>query len=108
MITAVSFVMAASLGSLIRWQVGVKLPRPLGTLAVNLIGAFILGLIASWTPPEITVIGVAGIGATTTFSTFAADLVDLWEHSRAAALIYGLATIIGGVLAAAAGLALAG
>ncbi len=108
MITAGSFVVAASMGALIRWQVGVRLPRPLGTLVMNIVGAFMLGFIASWAPPEATVIGVAGIGATTTFSTLVADLVDLWERSRATAVSYALATIVGGVLAAAAGLALAG
>ncbi len=107
MITAGAFVFAASAGALIRWQTGVHLPRPLGTLAVNIAGSFALGLIASWSPPELTVIGVAGIGATTTFSTLVADLVDLWEHSHLNAVAYGVATFLGGVGAAALGLAAA-
>ncbi len=107
MTTVVAFAVAASLGATARWQIGVHLPRPLGTLVVNIAGAFVLGLIASWAPPVATVVGVAGVGATTTFSTLVADLVDLWEHSPVRAVIYGLTTIVGGVGAAAIGLAIA-
>jgi len=107
MITAGAFTLAASIGALVRWQIGVRLPRPMGTLVVNLAGAFALGLIVSWAPPGATVIGVAGIGATTTFSTLVADLVDLWEHNRIDALAYGLTTIVAGIGAAALGIAIA-
>jgi len=108
MITAGAFALAASIGALLRWQVGVHLPRPLGTLVVNLAGAFALGLIASWAPPGATVLGVAGIGAATTFSTLVADLVDLWEHNPIGALTYGFTTIVAGVGAAAIGLSIGG
>lgn len=65
---------------------------PLGTLAVNLSGAFLLGLLSGtgqpWQVPA--VIGVGLLGGYTTFSTWmieAAGLADTGHRSRAALYI---------------------
>ena len=109
MITAIGFVGAAALGAVTRWQLGAhQLPRPLATLLVNITGAFALGLLDGWTAPELTVVGVGGLGAYTTFSTLADDVVDLGNRSRGAAAAYVAVTLVAGIGAAAAGLALAG
>ncbi|RMH79207.1 MAG: fluoride efflux transporter CrcB [Actinomyces sp.] len=106
MATPVLFALAATVGAGVRWRMGLHLPRPLGTLVVNLCGAFLLGLIDSWSGAGATVAGTAGLGALTTFSTFADDLVELGRARPLLAVAYATATLAGGVLAAAAGLAL--
>jgi len=75
---------------------------PWGTLGVNVIGSFLVGVIVTifdhyWTPPEhIRYFLVTGmIGAFTTFSTFSLDLIDLWERQQYVWLAgYALSSII--------------
>lgn len=75
--------LAGALGALARWGLTSLMPKwfgtllPYGTLAANLSGCFILGMLTelaeqtSLVPPEVrTAIGVGFIGALTTFSTF--------------------------------------
>lgn len=107
MITVVGFAGAAALGAVARWQFSVRrLPRPMATLLVNVSGAFALGLLDGWTGPGLTVVGVGGLGAFTTFSTLADDIVELWTSDRRLAAAYVALTIGAGVGAAAAGLAI--
>ena len=111
MITAVAFVAAAVVGALARAEAGRRWNRhdgiAVGTLVVNVTGSFLLGLLSEATPPTITVLGVGGLGAYTTFSTFARDAVALVELRRAAtAALYVGATLVLGVAAAAAGVAI--
>ena len=106
--TAVLFGLAAGAGALIRWQAGRLLPRPLATLAVNVLGALALGLLSGATDGVMTVAGAGALGALTTFSALADDIRNLWAASTAKAGAYIGATLIGGVGAAAAGLAVSG
>ena len=60
---------------------------PYGTLAVNVLGSFIMGVLISlfahvWQPPpELKAFLVTGmLGAFTTFSTFSLQFVLLWER----------------------------
>lgn len=110
MITVVAFVLAAAAGGALRfWARGLANDRwPLGTLAVNLAGSFCVGIIAAWSPPVATIIGTAGLGALTTYSTFAAEVVDSWRRSRTVAVGYAVVSIVGGVTLAWAGLLVAG
>lgn len=113
MTTAAAFVVASALGAVLRAEVGRRCrPRsgfPLGTLLVNVSGAFALGLLSAVTDPVATVLGAGALGSFTTFSTFARDVVALAEPSRAAtAALYLVATLALGVAAAAAGIAVAG
>ncbi len=105
-LTPVLFVVAAAAGAVLRWQVSARLPRPLGTLAVNLVGAFALGLLVGLDEPVVTVFGVGGLGALTTFSTFADDVVLLAKRSYVRAVIYVMVTVVGGVCAAALGISI--
>ena len=113
MITAITFVVVAATGALARAEAGRRWNRheglPAGTLIVNVTGSFLLGLLVDTAPPAVTVLGVAGLGAYTTFSSFARDTVALIQHGRVAlAAAYVAATLALGIAAAAAGVALAG
>ena len=111
MIVAMGFVVLAGAGAVARAEIGHVANRsfPMGTMAVNVTGAFALGLLAGAGDPMATVVGTAGLGALTTFSSFARDTVALVEERRptAAAVYIGL-TVIVGIAAAAGGLVLAG
>ena len=84
-----------------RWPGGHK-----GTLLVNVAGSLVLGLLAGTSAPVPVVVGVGGLGAFTTFSTFAADTLDLAADRPVRAIGHVLTTVVLGVTAAAAGLAL--
>ncbi|WP_436795707.1 fluoride efflux transporter FluC [Actinospongicola halichondriae] len=111
MITIVGFVVAASLGAstrhLVRIATAHRHPIPVGTLAVNLAGSFVLGVLAGWDPPGATVVGTAGVGALTTFSTFSAEVVELRAEGRRWVATYVVASVGGGVALAWFGLQLA-
>jgi CrcB protein len=112
------FVMAGgALGSAARYLVG-KLTLgwfgpnyPWGTLAVNLIGGFLMGVLAGTLAriggSEHTrlLIGVGVLGGFTTFSSFSLDAVLMIERGEwNVALLYVLASVIGSVLALFGGL----
>lgn len=84
MITAALFLVLAGLGALARAEAGRLWNRsdgvPYGILIVNVTGSFLLGLLSNVAPPELTVMGVGGLGAFTTFSSFAHDVVALAER----------------------------
>lgn len=84
-----------------------------GTFAVNIVGAFTLGIVASlaathpeWDVAARTGVTVGILGGFTTFSTWTVESVELFSRGQAA---LGTANLVGsllaGVLAAAAGLA---
>lgn len=77
-----------------------------GTLAVNVVGALLLGALVGLEPSAstFTVIGVGFLGSLTTFSMFALELA---EGSRLERATIVAATLIVGVGAAAIGFALA-
>lgn len=106
--TALLFLAAAGAGTLVRWQAGRLLPRPLATLAVNVVAAFALGILSTAGDPLATIVGVGGLGALSTVSTLADDIRNLWNERRATAIAYLTATLVLGLGSAAAGLALAG
>ena len=79
---------------------------PLGTFIVNLLGAFLMGLIGTLTitlfkkyPLVKKAITTGFIGALTTFSTFQFELVQLFDHHNFMMLIiYGLTSYILGII----------
>ncbi|MEO1066962.1 MAG: fluoride efflux transporter CrcB [Pseudomonadota bacterium] len=88
---------------------------PVGTLAVNVVGSFLMGvLIASLvkgalgTGPEWRLFLATGVlGGFTTFSAFSLDTIVLWERGEtAAALIYVVVSVGLSILALVAGLML--
>lgn len=80
------------------------------TVAINITGSFLLGLLAAehWFSRDVReALGVGFLGGFTTFSTFSVQIVlevDAGRTDRAA--LYLAASVVGGVLAAAAGYAL--
>jgi len=111
-ITVAAFVAAAVAGALARAEAGRRWNSPnglaAGTLIVNVTGSFLLGLLSGAAPLTVTVLGVGGLGAYTTFSSFARDAVSLAELRRVkAAAFYVSATCVLGLAAASAGVALA-
>jgi CrcB protein len=103
--------MAAAAGALARAEAGRRWNHheafPFGTLLVNVSGSFLLGLLWDVEPPMLTVLGVAGLGAFTTFSSFARDAVALGEQAQVRlAAVYVAVTCGAGVLAASIGVAL--
>jgi CrcB protein len=111
-ITAVAFVVAAASGAIARAEAGRRWNRhdgmPVGTLVVNVTGSFLLGLLVNLAPPALTVVGVGGLGAYTTFSSFARDTVALGEVRQVPlAAAYVVLTCTLGITAAAIGVAIA-
>jgi CrcB protein len=79
---------------------------PLGTLTVNLSGAFLLGLLTGLdiTPDALLVVGTATIGSYTTFSTWMLESQRLTEEGDArGAAVNLLVSLVAGVAVAALG-----
>ncbi|MHC6593478.1 fluoride efflux transporter CrcB [Arthrobacter sp. C152] len=88
---------------------------PVATIAINVTGSFLLGLVAGAVivhaaPPELQAIAGTGfLGGYTTFSTASFETVRLVQSRRTGlALLNGIGTAVIAVAAAAAGLALGG
>lgn len=88
---------------------------PVATIAINVTGSFLLGLIAGAVgahaaPAELQLIAGTGfLGGYTTFSTASFETVRLVQSRRTGlALVNGVGTAAAAVAAAAAGLALGG
>lgn len=88
---------------------------PWGIIAVNVAGSFALGALVGWLAlagrPDATelrfAIGIGFLGAFTTMSAFALDIVLMLERREfLTALLYGSGTVVASVLAVMAGLVL--
>jgi CrcB protein len=89
----------AALGAWLRWVLGMLLNSflpvlPLGTLAANLVGGYLMGLtmgvfaLSATLSPEVRLLITTGfLGGLTTFSTFSAEAVTLLARGQ-----YGWAT----------------
>lgn len=113
MITAVLFVVAAAAGTALRLGVRRLVPAgplPWPTLLVNVAGSFALGLLAGVAPTLATVVGVGGLGALTTFSSFVGETLSTTPTGRrhpGPGALYVLATLVLCIGAATVGLRLA-
>ncbi len=109
--------LAGAAGALSRYGIGVAVgvrTFPWATLGINLAGSYLLGLVLAvgtargWPDTTTVPIAVGFLGAFTTFSTFSYETVTLARTGRAGtAALYVALSLIGGVLAAAAGYATA-
>jgi fluoride exporter len=118
---AVIVFLGAGLGGAARYGLNVIVTRmmgtsfPFGILLVNLLGCFVMGILAGW----FALRGEAGmsmrlflmtgvLGGFTTFSAFALDTAILWERNTpGSAALYVMASVLGSLAALGAGLALA-
>lgn len=109
-----------AIGSVLRYLVGLAAARslgpafPFGTLTVNLVGGFLIGLVAgvfairAEAPQELRVFLITGcLGGFTTFSAFSLDVVTLLERGDSGlAALYLLVSVGFSIAAVFAGLAL--
>ena len=79
-----------------------------GTLAVNLVGAFLLGVVTNrFNGQELVIIGIGLLGSLTTFSSMIGQIVQAWENDeQRVAVGYLVASVVGGLFAAWVGLQL--
>jgi fluoride exporter len=100
-------------GAISRYAVSKKIQEntktgfPLGTLTVNLVGAFLLGVLfgAPISDPIYTLLGIGFMGAFTTFSTFKLESNELRKSGKTKFLYsYLLVSYLFGVLLAYLGL----
>jgi fluoride exporter len=99
MFTTLSHVaLGGAIGAVLRYLTGLALAFPFGTLAVNIVGSFLIGVLwvalaerGHWAPLLVT--GV--LGGFTTFSAFSLDTLRLVEAGRAnMAGLYVLASVM--------------
>lgn len=93
----------------------VRRSLPVGTLAINIIGSFLLGLFTAMTAHHLagfnadakSIAGTGFCGGFTTFSTASVETLRLWRADGARpSVLYAVLTLVGSLLAAAIGLAL--
>ena len=109
-------------GSVLRWAAILATAErygnafPWGTLAVNVLGSFLIGAIAEWasggllgvTPTVRLFVATGVLGGFTTFSTFSLDALTLIRNGEplpalayaAGSVVFGLAAAYAGMLAA--------
>ena len=118
MLAVVAISLGAALGALLRWGLGLGLNTlfpalPLGTLAANWVGGYLVGLAVGLLtlhadlPPEWRLFVITGfLGGLTTFSTFSVEVVAAMQQGR---LGWAAATValhvVGSVALTFAGLA---
>ncbi|HEY6453746.1 MAG TPA: fluoride efflux transporter CrcB [Steroidobacteraceae bacterium] len=106
----VAICIGGSVGCLLRWFLGLWLSgystvMPLGTLAANLLGGYIVGLAVGYfalnthVAPEWRLLIITGFcGGLTTFSSFSAEVVTLLRQDRALWACAAAALHLGGSL----------
>jgi fluoride exporter len=115
-----SVFIGAGFGALLRWLLGLRLnpvfpSLPLGTLAANLLGGFLVGFLVIWlnrhpaVSPELRLLVITGfLGGLTTFSTFSAEVVNLLAKGELLLGIFAAAGhLFGSLLLTALGMSLA-
>ena len=107
LVTLTQVAFGGAIGAVLRYLTGLALAFPFGTLAVNILGSFLIGVLwvaladrGQWAPLLITGI----LGGFTTFSAFSLDTLRLVEAGRAPmAALYVLASVGLSLAACAAG-----
>jgi fluoride exporter len=102
----------AAIGAWLRWALGIALNPlfptvPLGTLAANIVGGYLVGVAIEYftrhagVPPEVRLLVITGfLGGLTTFSTFSAEAVALLTRAQYAWASVLIGTHLCGSLAA--------
>ncbi|MCJ2095076.1 fluoride efflux transporter CrcB [Methylobacterium sp. J-072] len=121
MVNTLIVILGAGLGGGVRHGINVAVARllpgfgfPLATLVINVLGSFLMGVLAE----GFALRGAAGhparlflttgiLGGFTTFSTFSLDAISLYERGEPAlAALYVGVSVAGGLLGLIAGMAL--
>lgn len=110
--TLISVAVGGALGAVLRFGVGLAVAFPFGTLAVNVIGSFLIGLVwvlmASKDHAMTPFLMIGLLGGFTTFSSFSLDVMRLVEQSRFGfAGGYVIASVVLSIAACAAGILIA-
>jgi CrcB protein len=106
----VAIALGASAGAILRWWLGNALNAlfptlPLGTLAANLLGGYIIGMAIGYfsahpgLSPHLRLLIITGFcGGLTTFSTFSGELASLLQQARYGWMAASIALHVGGSL----------
>lgn len=121
MIDTLIVILGAGLGGGFRHGVNLAVARllpglgfPIATLLINVLGSFLMGVLAEWFAlrgasghPIRLFLTTGMLGGFTTFSTFSLDAVSLYERGEiAAAAAYVIASVVAALAGLLAGLAL--
>lgn len=108
--------LGGALGSMLRYATSLLTAKyysasfPLATFIINVVGCFIIGLLMGYygknTNPSLQLLLITGFcGGYTTFSTFSAENISLWQGQHyTILLLYTLASVVLGFLAVGLGL----
>ena len=112
--------LGGALGSVLRYLMNngftamFKTSFPVGIMTVNILGGLVMGILIAWfaeqagaSPTLRSFLMVGILGGFTTFSTFSADSVLLWQRGEVMqAAIYAAGSVILSILALLAGMAM--
>lgn len=103
--------LGGSVGTAARLAVGLWIPDaggvPLATFAVNIVGSFLIGVLAARLPLTTDVrvlLGTGVLGGFTTYSAFTTGTLELWAGSPLLVGAYAAGSLVLGLAAAAVGL----
>jgi CrcB protein len=109
--SVLSVFLGAGIGACLRWGLNLWLTplmpaMPLGTLAANLAGGYLVGVAVAFfslrpdLPPEARLFAITGfLGGLTTFSAFSAEVVDALMRGDVGWAVAGLLAHVAGSLA---------
>ena len=87
--------LGGGLGAVLRYLAGLIAPGPLTTLAINVAGSFLIGLLIAMPAGNMRLLLAVGLlGGFTTFSAFSLDALQLWQRGQPGlALAYVLGSV---------------
>ena len=107
----------ASVGAISRWLIGLWLNTflshvPLGTLVVNLVGGYLVGVAfaifashPNWSPEWRLLVVTGFLGGLTTFSTFSLEMAQLLQQEKWLWLFIGISShVLGSIIMTLLGL----
>ena len=110
LVQAACVALGGGAGAVCRFLAGVIAPKPggfpIGTLAVNMLGCFLIGLLAQLDDRMRCLVVTGFLGGFTTYSAFGLESLELLQNRPGQALIYLGVHIAGGLAAVWLGLAL--
>lgn len=106
--------LGGTVGTAARLALGLVIPEtggfPLAVLLANIVGAFLIGVLAARLPGSTDLrllLGTGVLGGFTTYSAFMTGTLALWTDAPLLAAAYGVGSLALGLAAAALGLRLA-